>query len=54
MWDRFKHPVVLYCWSFQGDTPVNVPFVLCFGVDFLCGLNRMCISYFFFYLSSGN
>ena len=29
---RYKHPVVLYYLSFQGDTYVVVLFDLCFGV----------------------
>ena len=36
LYNRFKPPwVISYNWSFQGDTPVVVLFVLCFGVDFV-------------------
>ena len=38
---RFKPPVILYNWSFQGNYSVVVPFVLCFVVEFLCYLNLM-------------
>ena len=38
--------VILYYWSFQGDTSVVVPFVLCFGVGFLCCLNLMYVFMF--------
>ena len=50
--NRFKLPVIVYYWSFQGDTSVVVTFVLCFGVEFLWCLNFICV--FIFYLSSGN
>ena len=29
------HSVMIYYCSFQGDTSVVVPIVLCFGVDFV-------------------
>ena len=34
-------PVVLYCWSFQGDISFVDLFDLCFGVEFLCCLKFM-------------
>ena len=34
--------------SFQGDASVVVLFVLCFGVEFLCCLNRMYVFIFLF------
>ena len=39
-------PVILYYWSFQGDTSVAVLIVLCFGVEFLCCLSIMCVFIF--------
>ena len=39
-------PVILYYWSFQGDTSVVVLIVLCFGVEFLCCLSRMYVFIF--------
>ena len=41
----------LYYWLFQGDTSVVVPFVLCFGVKFLCCLYLMYV--FIFLLKFG-
>ena len=39
--------VILYYWSFQGDTSAVVLNVLCFGVEFLCCLSlHIRFSYF--------
>ena len=40
-------PVILYDWSFQGDTSVVVLVVVfCLGVEFLCWLRPMCVFIF--------
>ena len=44
--DGLNPQVILYYWSFRGDTSVVVLIVLCFGVDFLCCLSLMYVFIF--------
>ena len=39
-------PVILYYWSFQGDTSVVVLNFLCLGIEFLCCLHLMFVFIF--------
>ena len=41
-------PQVVLLISFQDDSSVVVPFVLCFGVEIVCGLNLLYVFVFLF------